>query len=910
MSLIPRASFTSMVPALLTIGLAGVVPVYGAAMEAAPASVHAADGSLAALLAQVDLEAMRADQGFADWSREDRIRDLADCMRKAGQPEAEISRVMASMSASLGGSSNGLLAQLLGDEFFYVLYLYVYCHNKFVKLCCGCKFKENMFLAEWCTKLQGLTVDNSSRSFSTRTQDVSSNTSGSGCSSCGGAGDVAGTGVGGLEMSRITSFRDSTQRASFAPGMFLCHDVALTVAAIDSTTQAPTKLRFYDPGLQFGNDLVPKVGATGVFVESFFTTFRDVTLYASYDLSSGAGVVVAPGYRMRDVAYAVMTRNDGSRVVYEVANTDLRQGLWIDATSGVSALPSGTVNGFGIGIVNFGSSKAARFDRIELLDGAGTSFYREIMPSDASGSNADLLANGWGFISDGVTSTQGIIQKTSAAETMTALNSSPVGAYSGFAYYLQSAQGNQAFVTSEYAGFPVSQLAKMRFSTAHQSASSLDNRAMVKVGSQWYISATGPRQVSSNTWEDKELDLAGVGVWYKAELRTSKSNYQPRAVAFLDRNGYGTRLSYPAVIGNSGNANYLKFSTITDAHGSAAQVTWNASQVGGQNVISAIQMPNGQTISYQYSGGFLSGVQYPDGTSANFTRGTEASFTTVSVFDPRAPGDARRYTAYLSNITGTGFTGPMSALRTEKLKNGAGEWMYWFLNMGIDGAEPVSLVYEGGNRLKEVSPKGTRYVPNFTYTPSSTNALVSLSQVTYGLEATNETRTYSDWQRQQISQVVTDSGVTYQQTWTPSGQPLTIKRVGDSATSSTTYNQFDQPLVHIDELGRVSEYVYDARGNLLSMTEAKGTADEATTTRIYYPAGHQNQFLLQEERTARYDAAAPDLHSTRYVYNANQQLIQRIEAADVSGGARLIKLEDVGNAAGQPDLLTRLTAAK
>lgn len=55
----------------------------------------------------------------------------------------------------------------------------------------------------------------------------------------------------------------------------------------------------------------------------------------------------------------------------------------------------------------------------------------------------------------------------------------------------------------------------------------------------------------------------------------------------------------------------------------------------------------------------------------------------------------------------------------------------------------------------------------------------------------------------------------------------------DGSSTSTTYNEFSQPLRFVDEVGTVTVHEYDDFGNLLRQTEAAGTPDERVTEYEY-----------------------------------------------------------------------------
>jgi YD repeat-containing protein len=366
-------------------------------------------------------------------------------------------------------------------------------------------------------------------------------------------------------------------------------------------------------------------------------------------------------------------------------------------------------------------------------------------------------------------------------------------------------------------------------------------------------------------------------------LATSKHDWKVRLIARNDRNNRGLRLTYSPLVDNTYNSDWRRYLSISDSQGATALVAWNAAQVGGKDAIDHITMPDGTIVSYVYAGGFLSGVQYPDGAATTITRSVVDDFTAVAIQDAGAETTHRNKTAYFSNEMGYALPSQgvktESAARLRKLKNGAGEWSYWSQLVGTAGNQPVFLIYEGGNQLRKIQLDGPKYVTSFTYTPDTNGGFSSALQLNTTLDASSYqlswgSGTYAK-QRNQPAQLTSPSGISRTRTYTASGKVHSDKR-GDSAVTVTTYNQFDQPLTRIDPLGRSEAWTYDAQGNELTHTVAIGTAVQATTTRVYYPAGHQNQYLLWK----RIDANG---NETEFVYDVRNRLIQRIDPADDAG---------------------------
>jgi YD repeat-containing protein len=97
----------------------------------------------------------------------------------------------------------------------------------------------------------------------------------------------------------------------------------------------------------------------------------------------------------------------------------------------------------------------------------------------------------------------------------------------------------------------------------------------------------------------------------------------------------------------------------------------------------------------------------------------------------------------------------------------------------------------------------------------------------------------------------------------------------DDLTSTMTYTAEGLVDTMIDPLGRVTDYDYDARGLLGTVTYAKGTADEAVMRFEYDLAGNQ---------TAMIDGNS---NRTEYQYDVLNRLVRTIEADPDGGGGPL-----------------------
>ena len=115
----------------------------------------------------------------------------------------------------------------------------------------------------------------------------------------------------------------------------------------------------------------------------------------------------------------------------------------------------------------------------------------------------------------------------------------------------------------------------------------------------------------------------------------------------------------------------------------------------------------------------------------------------------------------------------------------------------------------------------------------------------------------------------------------------------DGASESTRYDyRFDLPKQKTDALGRITAYSYDAKGNLLSMTEAQGTADERITDYTYDGYGQRKTQTRKgatpsEDTLTQYSyddqgnlsqVIDPENHTTTYTYDEMGNVLTRTDA--------------------------------
>lgn len=373
-----------------------------------------------------------------------------------------------------------------------------------------------------------------------------------------------------------------------------------------------------------------------------------------------------------------------------------------------------------------------------------------------------------------------------------------------------------------------------------------------------------------------------------------------RLVSIADRNGNTQVITYryavttDAVQSGGDLAKLWMIDHITDAYGQQAAFTYQATQVAGRWVVSRIDLPNGQHLSYQYNNTGapntpanlvgLSGVDLPAGDhvsiTASYDPATQAQVVTYD--DPAAEGTHRRKTLYLtgtSYVDGTGATIGLASGRLRAIVNGAGETSYLARNWSRPDGLQATLIYLGGNEMMAVVHAGGSYSGRIKRYERAVTWDLTTDPSTWTWEPTVVDIGTDTWYR--ITSTTDNAG----RKTSYDIDPVTAKNrkttYPDASTSTTTWNQFSQPLLDIDRLGRRTEYTYDAKGNLLQKVAAAGTPEASTWKWAYSANG-----LLLHAYDADYSASSADLHVTDYFYDANNLLVGRLDSADQAGGPR------------------------
>ena len=115
----------------------------------------------------------------------------------------------------------------------------------------------------------------------------------------------------------------------------------------------------------------------------------------------------------------------------------------------------------------------------------------------------------------------------------------------------------------------------------------------------------------------------------------------------------------------------------------------------------------------------------------------------------------------------------------------------------------------------------------------------------------------------------------------------------DGTNVTTTYdNVYSNPLTRLDEIGTLTNYQYDIKGNLLTLTEAVGSPEQSVTTYLYDAYGQQTA-ISRKGPTPPEDAVATLAYDTygnattkkdalnnptQYTYNVLGNAVSRLDA--------------------------------
>lgn len=307
----------------------------------------------------------------------------------------------------------------------------------------------------------------------------------------------------------------------------------------------------------------------------------------------------------------------------------------------------------------------------------------------------------------------------------------------------------------------------------------------------------------------------GDGTWTFVQHQRERFvfNASGQLTSIADLNGYITTLSY-----NSSN----QLTTVTDPEGRTLTFSY-----GSNGDVESVTDPAGRTVSYGYDGsGNLTSVTDPAGGTWSF--GYDSNHLMTSLTDPRGgvlsntfdvaghvvsqTDPAGRTTTFGYTATDTTVTDPNGNVTDDSFANGQ-----------------LASVTKGQGTASQATWR-------YTYDPTT----LGLATVT---DPDGNVTTYSY------------SGGSY--------DPASVTNAL-SNTTTTTYNQFEEPLTVTDPENVTTTYTYDANGNLTSVARPlTGTGSVRTTAYAYADATHPGEIT---------GVTDPNGNVTQFSYDANGNL--------------------------------------
>ena len=361
-----------------------------------------------------------------------------------------------------------------------------------------------------------------------------------------------------------------------------------------------------------------------------------------------------------------------------------------------------------------------------------------------------------------------------------------------------------------------------------------------------------------------------------------------RLISIKDPRDYGIDIDYvhAATAVTTSNDEKWQVSKVTDANNRELTVTYLATQRQGNWVVETITCPDGNTITYNWGTNptdSLQGITHRDGGISSFSiSALDGNLLTREFFDHAAEGRHRRKKVFLgtnlSVFSGITYDHGVKMFNSSsevvyKVENGESERSYEVFATGNDERD----IYEGGGKVKQLSLTSAKY-----FEDGETRA----QEEPTGAEIRGSTIAY----RNGIPEKAKKKDGRLIQYLYDSNQAITEVKYPGGKTETFTNNQFQQTLTHQDREGRETHYTYDAQSNITKKEVGilygvpqvnagipNGNDEYAVYEWAYYPAGHQNQYLL-------HTATDAEGNVTEYIYNVDNLLIEIKEPDDTGTG--------------------------
>lgn len=358
-------------------------------------------------------------------------------------------------------------------------------------------------------------------------------------------------------------------------------------------------------------------------------------------------------------------------------------------------------------------------------------------------------------------------------------------------------------------------------------------------GTDVFVLVESERTYFIRALRDAQGAVAGLR-WSDRLGNTIDYDAAGRIRSYAERNGVSVRFA------RDGNG---RIETVRD-HADRTVLTFDYNTAGQ---VGSITDASGRRVRYHYTGTALTGV--------TDVLGYAWSYAYASGLLTRQTDPEQRATtiAYQGNRV-VKVTDPQGYATTYTYDYNRGTRQYEIKETSPEGRQTYSRYDASGKRLQQEA--GTR----LTYRVIKDAANVDIEIDERGLR----TRTEYDANRNPVKV-----------TWP------------DGATTTTTWDgRYSLPLERTDELGVVTKYAYDAKGNLVTLTEAVGLPGQRVTTATYDAYG---QRLTQTVKGATpaddatttwtYDAAGnvqsitdAENHTTAFEYDAQGNVVKRTDA--------------------------------
>lgn len=297
------------------------------------------------------------------------------------------------------------------------------------------------------------------------------------------------------------------------------------------------------------------------------------------------------------------------------------------------------------------------------------------------------------------------------------------------------------------------------------------------------------------------------------------NEYAGRLLSYKNLNGYGYTITYKTFTQaqiDAAPALQWQKDTVSDSTGRSMSFSYNPTSLGGEYVISSVTLPNGQSITYEYTDTYLSKVTYPDNSFSTYSYSTDADGDTVfHVYETN--GKVKRV-----------YMGSNSLLKSSH--NGQVLW-----NQNSMGAGTVvvndevtfayfqhpttanfSNVYTGEGQMKfRHIDRQARFFTDFTL-GTDENGEITYDTITGSKESKFMSRNYTGPNGIEYPSSVTDKYGDNCKYHYDSLNRLVFKSYSDDTFEAWSHNSLNLVTRHRDRLGRVNLKTYDSKGNLLT----------------------------------------------------------------------------------------------